>query len=89
VTSVTGVAELEKAFVDAQAATVTTVIHVETDPLVPAPDSPAWWDVPVSEVADLESTREARVTYDRHKTRQRGHLRPVTGHGSTSEKDDA
>jgi 3D-(3,5/4)-trihydroxycyclohexane-1,2-dione acylhydrolase (decyclizing) len=89
VASVTGVAELEKAFVDAQAATVTTVIHVETDPLVPAPDSPAWWDVPVSEVADLASTREARVSYDGHKTRQRGHLRPVTRHGSTSEKDDA
>ena len=28
------------------------VIHVETDPLVYAPDSEAWWDVPVSEVSD-------------------------------------
>jgi 3D-(3,5/4)-trihydroxycyclohexane-1,2-dione acylhydrolase (decyclizing) len=81
VASVSGVAELEKAFADAQAATVTTVIHVETDPLVPAPDSPAWWDVPVSEVADLESTREARVAYDQHKSRQRSHLRPVTSQG--------
>jgi 3D-(3,5/4)-trihydroxycyclohexane-1,2-dione acylhydrolase (decyclizing) len=81
VASVSGVAGLEKAFADAQAATVTTVIHVETDPLVPAPDSPAWWDVPVSEVADLESTREARVAYDQHKSRQRSHLRPVTNEG--------
>ena len=24
----------------------TTVVHVETDPLVPAPSSEAWWDVP-------------------------------------------
>ena len=56
-TAVSGIVELEKAFADAQAADVTTVIHVETDPLVPAPDSPAWWDVPVAEVALLESTR--------------------------------
>jgi 3D-(3,5/4)-trihydroxycyclohexane-1,2-dione acylhydrolase (decyclizing) len=73
-----GVAELEKAFADAQAGEVTTVIHVETDPLVPAPDSPAWWDVPVAEVADLASTREARTTYESHKARQRSHLRPTT-----------
>jgi 3D-(3,5/4)-trihydroxycyclohexane-1,2-dione acylhydrolase (decyclizing) len=83
VSSVSGVAELEKAFVDAQAATVTTVIHVETDPLVPAPDSPAWWDVPVSEVAGLESTRAARAAYDEQKARQRSHLRPVTSERDT------
>ncbi|WP_151082162.1 3D-(3,5/4)-trihydroxycyclohexane-1,2-dione acylhydrolase (decyclizing) [Nocardioides cynanchi] len=77
VISVADIAELEKAFADAQAAEVTTVIHVETDPLVPAPDSPAWWDVPVSEVADLASTREARTTYDVQKARQRSHLRPI------------
>jgi 3D-(3,5/4)-trihydroxycyclohexane-1,2-dione acylhydrolase (decyclizing) len=75
---VRGIVELEKAFADAQAVDVTTVIHVETDPLVPAPDSPAWWDVPVAEVAELESTRDARATYDNQKTRQRSHLRPVT-----------
>jgi 3D-(3,5/4)-trihydroxycyclohexane-1,2-dione acylhydrolase (decyclizing) len=81
VTSVSGVAELEKAFADAQAADVTTVIQVETDPLVPAPDSPAWWDVPVAEVASLESTRDARVAYQEHKIRQRSHLRPTTNEG--------
>ncbi len=41
--------------------TRTTVVHVETDPLVGAPDSEAWWDVPVAEVSELESTRAARV----------------------------
>ena len=49
----------------------TTVVHVETDPLVPAPDSPAWWDVPVAEVSALDSTRPARTAYDEHKARQR------------------
>jgi len=52
------------------------VIHVETDPLVPAPDSPAWWDVPVAEVSTLESTRAARTTYEANKARQRAHLNP-------------
>ena len=83
VLSVSGVAELEKAFAEAQAADVTTVIHVETDPLVPAPASPAWWDVPVAEVASLESTRDARAAYENQKARQRSHLRPATNERDT------
>ena len=39
----------------------TTVVHVETDPLVAAPSSEAWWDVPVAEVAELDvHARRAR-----------------------------
>ncbi len=47
------------------------VVHVETDPLVNAPSSESWWDVPVSEVADLDSTVQARKTYEAHKAEQR------------------
>jgi 3D-(3,5/4)-trihydroxycyclohexane-1,2-dione acylhydrolase (decyclizing) len=47
------------------------VVHVETDPLVNAPSSESWWDVPVSEVADLGSTVQARKTYEAHKADQR------------------
>ncbi|MFP5291319.1 MAG: thiamine pyrophosphate-dependent enzyme, partial [Actinomycetes bacterium] len=54
---VTDLAGFEKALADAFAAEGTTVVHVETDPLVPAPDSPAWWDVPVAETSALDSTR--------------------------------
>ena len=54
------------------------MIHVETDPLVPAPDSPAWWDVPVSEVSSLDTTRGARSTYEQHKAAQRHHLGTIT-----------
>jgi len=50
------------------------VIHVETDPLVPAPSSDAWWDVPVAEVSELDSTTEARARYDAAKRNQRPHL---------------
>lgn len=68
--------ELESAVRKAKESTRTTVIHVETDPLVPAPASPAWWDVPVAEVSVLESTQQARATYDEHKRDQRTHLAP-------------
>jgi 3D-(3,5/4)-trihydroxycyclohexane-1,2-dione acylhydrolase (decyclizing) len=47
------------------------MVHVETDPLVPAPSSESWWDVPVAEVADLDATRDARTTYDQNKSKQR------------------
>ena len=70
-----GVDEFEAALREARASDVTTVVHVETDPLVPAPSSEAWWDVPVSEVAALASTRDARAVYDRHKATQRTFLK--------------
>jgi 3D-(3,5/4)-trihydroxycyclohexane-1,2-dione acylhydrolase (decyclizing) len=52
----------------------TTVILVETDPLVPAPSSEAWWDVPVAEASDVDSTRRARAAYEAAKRNQRTHL---------------
>jgi 3D-(3,5/4)-trihydroxycyclohexane-1,2-dione acylhydrolase (decyclizing) len=54
------------------------VIHVNTDPTVYAPDSEAWWDVPVSQVADLESTREAFTRYEGHRSRQKHFLAPAS-----------
>ncbi|HET7532158.1 MAG TPA: 3D-(3,5/4)-trihydroxycyclohexane-1,2-dione acylhydrolase (decyclizing) [Nocardioidaceae bacterium] len=50
------------------------LVHVETDPLVGAPDSESWWDVPVAEVSTVETTAEARRVYEDHKTQQRLHL---------------
>lgn len=47
------------------------VIHIETDPLAPAPDGESWWDVPVAEVSEAPSVREARSRYEAAKTRQR------------------
>ncbi len=52
------------------------VIQVETDPFVSGPDTDAWWDVPVSEVADLESTTDAYREYREHKAQQRSYLAP-------------
>jgi 3D-(3,5/4)-trihydroxycyclohexane-1,2-dione acylhydrolase (decyclizing) len=73
-----GVEELRKALREAKEHQRGPVlVHVETDPLVDAPDSESWWDVPVSEVAGIESTRTARATYDEHKQRQRPYVRPT------------
>jgi len=54
----------------------TTVIHVETDPTIYAPDSESWWDVPVSQTSALESTRAAYETYAEWKKVQRPFVRP-------------
>ena len=69
--------EFREALDRARAATRTTAIHIETDPLAPVPSSEGWWDVPVSEVAQLESTQQARKTYEVHKAEQRPLLTPV------------
>lgn len=64
---------------DAPAHDGPVVIHVTTDPTIHAPDSESWWDVPVSEVADLDSTREAYQRYLEHQSRQQHHLAPTEG----------
>nr|WP_176458674.1 3D-(3,5/4)-trihydroxycyclohexane-1,2-dione acylhydrolase (decyclizing) [Rhodococcus sp. 15-649-1-2] len=60
----------------AKASETSTVIHVETDPLIAAPDSESWWDVPVSATSTLESTQNAYATYEKWKKIQRPFLRP-------------
>jgi 3D-(3,5/4)-trihydroxycyclohexane-1,2-dione acylhydrolase (decyclizing) len=66
--------ELRAALAKARASDRTTVVHIETDPMVPAPDSASWWDVPVAEVSALETTQAARATYDTAKRSQRTYL---------------
>jgi 3D-(3,5/4)-trihydroxycyclohexane-1,2-dione acylhydrolase (decyclizing) len=68
------IAELEQAIIDAKAAPENSgpiLIHIESDPLLDAPSSESWWDVPVSEVSELESTKQAFQTYIDYKSRQR------------------
>jgi 3D-(3,5/4)-trihydroxycyclohexane-1,2-dione acylhydrolase (decyclizing) len=63
--------EFRDAIRTSRAATKTTAIHIETDPLAPVPSSESWWDVPVAQVAALDSTQQARKTYEEHKAAQR------------------
>jgi 3D-(3,5/4)-trihydroxycyclohexane-1,2-dione acylhydrolase (decyclizing) len=76
--------EFRAAIATAKTATRTTAIHIETDPLAPVPSSESWWDVPVSEVAQLDSTQQARKTYDTHKAEQRPFLTPALQEGQIS-----
>lgn len=52
------------------------LIHINSDLYLDAPDSESWWDVPVTGVAELDSTLSAHQTYTDHKSRQRLHLGP-------------
>ncbi|MEC9325849.1 MAG: 3D-(3,5/4)-trihydroxycyclohexane-1,2-dione acylhydrolase (decyclizing) [Actinomycetota bacterium] len=69
-------AEFADAVKTAKAAETTTVIYVETDPLVYAPDSHSWWDVPVSETSTLDSTQQAYQRYAAWKKVQRPLINP-------------
>jgi 3D-(3,5/4)-trihydroxycyclohexane-1,2-dione acylhydrolase (decyclizing) len=66
--------EFRVALGKAKAAARTTVVYIETDPLAPVPSSESWWDVPVSEIAALPSTQQAREVYEQNKQRQREYL---------------
>ncbi|WBQ03852.1 3D-(3,5/4)-trihydroxycyclohexane-1,2-dione acylhydrolase (decyclizing) [Kribbella sp. CA-293567] len=72
-------AELEKAIGTAKSADGPIAIHVRTDPLIGAPDSDSWWDVPVSQVSGLDSTRAASAQYEEFKQAQRPYLVPAEG----------
>ncbi len=66
--------DLEAAIAKAKAAPEGSgpiLIHIESDPLIDAPSSESWWDVPVSGAAELESTKQAFATYIEHKAQQR------------------
>ncbi|OXM75305.1 MULTISPECIES: 3D-(3,5/4)-trihydroxycyclohexane-1,2-dione acylhydrolase (decyclizing) [Amycolatopsis] len=66
--------EFRAAIARAKANRTTTVVHVETDLYGPNPPGSAWWDVPVSEVSELDSTRKAYETYSATKRAQRHYL---------------
>jgi 3D-(3,5/4)-trihydroxycyclohexane-1,2-dione acylhydrolase (decyclizing) len=68
------IADLTAGLKQAREADRLTVVHIETDPLSPVPSSDSWWDVPVSETSELDSTREARTAYETAKRDQRLYL---------------
>ncbi|MFD2758133.1 3D-(3,5/4)-trihydroxycyclohexane-1,2-dione acylhydrolase (decyclizing) [Gulosibacter faecalis] len=52
----------------------TSVVYVQVDAQGRFGGSGAWWDVPVAEVSELESSKQARVEYDEEKSHQRLYL---------------
>lgn len=65
------IARLSDAVAAAKASSSATLIHVNSDPLLFSPEGNGWWDVPVAEVATLESTQKARREYEEQRVAQR------------------
>lgn len=63
--------DLKAALRQAKANDHTTLVHINSDPLVYAPDGDGWWDVPVAQTSTLESTRNARAEYEQQVASQR------------------
>jgi 3D-(3,5/4)-trihydroxycyclohexane-1,2-dione acylhydrolase (decyclizing) len=68
------VEDLREALATARKSPRTTVVYVRTDPAVGVPNYESWWDVPVAEVSDSPTVREARAGYERERTRERPYL---------------
>jgi 3D-(3,5/4)-trihydroxycyclohexane-1,2-dione acylhydrolase (decyclizing) len=66
--------EFRAALISAKRADRTTLVHIETDPLAPVPSSESWWDVPVPQIAAIDSTIEAYRGYREAKSQQRMYL---------------
>lgn len=49
----------------------TTVIYVRTDRYADAPDSGAWWDVPVAEVSEMAAVQDARSNWEYMREKER------------------
>jgi 3D-(3,5/4)-trihydroxycyclohexane-1,2-dione acylhydrolase (decyclizing) len=63
--------DLRAAITTAKASTTSTLIHIDSDPLIYAPDGAGWWDVPVAETSTLDATQRARTEYLQDRARQR------------------
>jgi 3D-(3,5/4)-trihydroxycyclohexane-1,2-dione acylhydrolase (decyclizing) len=67
-------AEFRANYAKAVASDRTTVLYIETNLFGPNPPGTAWWDVPVCQVSELESTQKAYAEYTAEKVAQRHYL---------------
>lgn len=65
------IAELEAALAQARTNVRTTVVVIDTDPLVSTGAGGTWWDVAVPEVSERAEVRAARADYDAKRQQQR------------------
>jgi 3D-(3,5/4)-trihydroxycyclohexane-1,2-dione acylhydrolase (decyclizing) len=70
--------EFKRALVEARSNVGLTLVHIEDDPALAAPDSASWWDVPVAEIATRQSTLDALRQYESVRQVQRAFLRATT-----------
>ena len=65
------IGEIKEALATARTIDRTTVIAVEVDREQRVPSYESWWDVPVAEVAEIDSARQARAAYEAARQRER------------------
>jgi 3D-(3,5/4)-trihydroxycyclohexane-1,2-dione acylhydrolase (decyclizing) len=65
------IAQLHQAVKDAKAGVTSTVIQIHSDPFLYAPDGGGWWDVPVAQTSEIDSTRAAHEAYLEQQKKQR------------------
>jgi 3D-(3,5/4)-trihydroxycyclohexane-1,2-dione acylhydrolase (decyclizing) len=70
-TKAASIAELERALAEAKASDRTTVVVIDTHPLVTTAAGGHWWDVAVPEVSEREEVRRARAAYEAAVKKQR------------------
>ncbi|MBA2339031.1 MAG: 3D-(3,5/4)-trihydroxycyclohexane-1,2-dione acylhydrolase (decyclizing) [Pyrinomonadaceae bacterium] len=63
--------DLQQALEEARGEKRTTVIVMEVDKEVRVPGYESWWDVPVAEVSEIESVKQAREDYEKAVKRER------------------
>ena len=66
-----GIADFRAKFIETAESPGVTVLYIETDLTGPNPPGTAWWDVPVAQVSDLESTQTAYAEHVEQKAAQR------------------
>ena len=62
---------LAEAVEAARAAETSTLIHINSDPLVYAPEGEGWWDVPAAATSTMADTQAARAAYEDERSTQR------------------
>lgn len=68
---VSSISELETALKETASEPRTTVIVIDTDPLITTDEGGHWWDVAVPEVSERSSVNEARKAYEKALLAQR------------------
>jgi len=66
----------------AKQSSTSTLIHINSDPLLYSPDGEGWWDVPIAPISTLKSTQDAYAQYKDEISLQR----PLLGNGTKDKK---
>jgi len=76
------IADLHEAVKKAKQSSISTLIHINSDPLLYSPGGEGWWDVPIAPISTLKSTQDAYAQYKDEISLQR----PLHGNGTKDKK---